>query len=119
MSETCNHVAALLFRVEAAVTSRLTNPACTSRPCEWLPRRQDVRPMKISDMDISRETLRKNKKLKKRKLVPTPKKSYNPLEQCSIKPFSLRAVGDALALALALADRNPGLVYMVVCLLFF
>ena len=34
MSETCNHVAALLFRVEAAVRLGLSNPACTAKPCE-------------------------------------------------------------------------------------
>lgn len=31
MSETCNHVAALLFRVEAAVCCGLTNPSCTTK----------------------------------------------------------------------------------------
>ena len=34
MSETCNDVAALLFRVEAAVRLGLSNPPCTAKPCE-------------------------------------------------------------------------------------
>ena len=34
MSQSCNHVAALLFRVEAAVRLGLTNPSCTTKPCE-------------------------------------------------------------------------------------
>ena len=34
ISESSNHAAALLFRVEAAVTLGLSNPACTAKPCE-------------------------------------------------------------------------------------
>ena len=37
MSETCNHVAAAMFRIEAAVRTGLTNPACTSTENQWLP----------------------------------------------------------------------------------
>ena len=33
--ETCNHVAALLFKVDFAWQNGLTNKSCTSRPCEW------------------------------------------------------------------------------------
>jgi hypothetical protein len=31
----CNHVIAMLFRVEAAVSSGITKPTCTSKLCEW------------------------------------------------------------------------------------
>ncbi|XP_041465992.1 uncharacterized protein LOC121416564 [Lytechinus variegatus] len=34
-SSTCNHVAALLFKIDFAWRHGLTNPACTSRECEW------------------------------------------------------------------------------------
>ena len=37
MGETCNHVAAVMYRVEAAVRISLPNPACTSNPNDWLP----------------------------------------------------------------------------------
>ena len=37
MSQSCNNVAALLFPVEATVRLGLTNPSCTTKPCEWLP----------------------------------------------------------------------------------
>ena len=37
LGATCNHVAAALFRLEAAMRYGLSNPACTSKPCEWLP----------------------------------------------------------------------------------
>ena len=44
MGETCNHVAAVMYRVEAAVRISLPNPACTSNPNDWLPnrKRQDI-----------------------------------------------------------------------------
>ena len=53
IGETCNHVAATLYRVEAAVRIGLTNPACTSNADEWLPNRKDIEPKKIKD--FSRE----------------------------------------------------------------
>ena len=37
MAQTCNHVAAALFRLEASCRLGLTNPSCTSKACEWLP----------------------------------------------------------------------------------
>ena len=37
MSETCNHVAAAMFRIEAAVRTGLTNPACTSTEISGFP----------------------------------------------------------------------------------
>jgi hypothetical protein len=39
MNATCNHIAAALFRVEAAMRLGLSNPECTARPNEWLPNR--------------------------------------------------------------------------------
>ena len=62
MSETCNHVVALLFRVEAAVRLGLPNPACTTKPCEWLSNRKVVKPLKIKDMELSRDDYRKREK---------------------------------------------------------
>ena len=68
MSEICNHVAALLFRVDAAVTLGLTNPACTSKPNDWLPNRTEVKPAKIEDIIFDRHKFEKTKK-KKRSMV--------------------------------------------------
>ena len=50
----CNHVAGLMFRVEAAVRSGLTDPACTSKPCTWnLPvQRRDVLCIPTKAMDV-------------------------------------------------------------------
>ena len=47
IAQTCNHIAAALFRIEAAVRMGLCNPSCTSRPCEWLPNNASVKPTKI------------------------------------------------------------------------
>ena len=95
MGSTCNHIAAALFRIEAAVRLGLSNPACTAKPCEWLPNRKDVRPVKIKNMNLNREDFGKRGKAT-RKLLSTPKKSYNPLVDCEIKPLTLHDISNAL-----------------------
>lgn len=95
MSETCNHIAALLFRVDAAVTCGLTNPSCTAKACEWLPNRKEVRPQKMIDLVLNRDEMKKSKK-QKRPLVATPKRNYNPLATCKIKPLELQNIVTAL-----------------------
>ena len=42
MDSTCNHIAAALFRVEAAMRLGLINPVCTKKTCEWLLNRKNV-----------------------------------------------------------------------------
>lgn len=61
MSETCNHVAALLFRIEVAVTCGLTTPSCTEKASGWLPNRKEVKSMQVKDMILSRYNMKKNK----------------------------------------------------------
>ena len=41
-NETCNHVAAAMFRVEEAVCTGLTNPSYTSSANEWVLCRKDI-----------------------------------------------------------------------------
>ena len=53
IGETCNHVAAALFRIEAAVRMGLTNPSCASKPCEWLPNNSVVKATKIKDLKLA------------------------------------------------------------------
>ena len=55
MGETCNHVAAVMYRVEAAVRISLTNPACTSNTNECLPDLKTIEPKKIKYLDFSQE----------------------------------------------------------------
>nr|XP_054759987.1 uncharacterized protein LOC129266168 [Lytechinus pictus] len=48
----CNHVAALLFKIDYAWRQGLTNPACTSRECEWsaFSGRTTVEPKRLCEM---------------------------------------------------------------------
>lgn len=51
MGQTCNHIAALLFRVESENKLGLTS--CTSLPCQWkVPTATKVVPTKIKDLTI-------------------------------------------------------------------
>ena len=95
MSQTCNHIAAALFRVEAAIRAGLNNPACTAKACEWLPNRSKVHPMKMRDIDFKREDFGTHGK-RKRALVSSPKKRYDPLVDCNIKLLSLHDVAEAV-----------------------
>ena len=54
MGETSNHVAAAMYRVEAAVWIRLTNLACTSNANE-LPNRKTIEPKTIKYLNFNRE----------------------------------------------------------------
>ena len=62
MGETCNYVAAAMYRVEVAIRIGLTNPACTSNAIEWLPNRKPIKSKKIKDLDISREDFGQRRK---------------------------------------------------------
>ena len=55
MSETCNHVAPAMVRMEAAVHTGLTNLSCVSSANEWLPCTKDIEPTKIKDLNFDRE----------------------------------------------------------------
>ena len=52
------HVAAAMYRTEAAVRNGLTNPSCTSTKNQWLPNHKNAQPMKVKDINFDREDLR-------------------------------------------------------------
>ena len=54
LSQTCNHVAAMLFRVEAAVRAGFTNPTCTSQKLQWNVPKDDtfIKATPISEIEI-------------------------------------------------------------------
>ena len=55
LSQTCNHVVAMLFRVEAAVRAGYTNPTCTSQKAKWVvpaPKTVVEVNIPVSDMEI-------------------------------------------------------------------
>ena len=96
MGRSCNHVAAAMYRIEAAVRNWLTNPSCTSAANQWLPNHKDVQPMKVKDMNFGREDFCQQGK-KKRPFVSTPKKKYNALsEQGDIKMLTLNDFAESL-----------------------
>ena len=57
MDHSCKHVADAMYRTEAAVRNRLTNPSYTSPPNQWLSNHKDVQPMKVKEMNFYREDL--------------------------------------------------------------
>ena len=95
-SETCNHVAAAMFRVEAVVRNGLTNPACTCNSAnQCLPTHQNVAPVKVKNTNFSREDFGQRGK-KKRPLVSTLKNKFNPLVDNNQRLLTLTDIGKAL-----------------------
>ena len=80
----CNHVAGLLFRVEAAVLQGLTQETCTDVPSDWnRPKtKKQVKPGKLSNFLIKQDRLDKRfseqSSLAKKKAVQQAKINYNP-----------------------------------------
>ncbi|KAL3857710.1 hypothetical protein ACJMK2_012352 [Sinanodonta woodiana] len=69
--QTCNHVAALLFKKDAAWKSGLTNPACTSVESNWdKPKTKFamIQPIRVNDMKIKKPHFRKQVKIQKETL---------------------------------------------------
>ena len=54
LAQTCNHVIAALFRIEAVIRMVLNNHLCTSKPYKWLPNNKAVNPIKIKDLKLKR-----------------------------------------------------------------
>ena len=57
MGEICNHVAAAMFQVGAAVRIGLSNPSCTSSANEWLQCRKGYETTNIKDLNFDKEIL--------------------------------------------------------------
>ena len=93
--QSCDHVAAAVFRVEAAVKNGLTNPSRTSSSNEWLPYRKKVGPSKIKNLNFNREGSGDRDK-QNRSLISTPKKNFQLLADSSRKLFNLNNFPDAL-----------------------
>ena len=56
MAQTCNHIIAVLYKLEYASTNGYNSPACTSLPCNWnSSTRKDVQPSRLSAMNIRQD----------------------------------------------------------------
>lgn len=73
-SQTCNHIAAALFRIEADVRMGLSNPSCRTTACEWLPKNKLVKQVKLKDLKLSRSDFgRRGRKLPELNCSPKTK----------------------------------------------
>ena len=73
---TCNHVVAMLFRVEAAVRFNITKPTCTSKLCSWpVPTgsKVDTMPRKIKDIFFDKDQYMKEED-NREKIIDNKKK---------------------------------------------
>ena len=77
-SETCNHMIAMLYKVEYAVTHGFTNPASTSVPWGWnVSTRRDIEPGKIIDMHV-RKDKRSNDRAEDKGIITEGWKEFDP-----------------------------------------
>ena len=60
-SRCCNHIAAVLYKLNYANEKGYTNPACTDEVCNWNSSSKEIHPMKVKDTDILQRNLGKSK----------------------------------------------------------
>ena len=84
IGQTCNHVTAAVFKMEAAVRMGLTSPSCATTACEWLPNKKSVRMSKVKDLKLSRKKIGKQSKMQS-ELNCSPKKRFGPTANISEK----------------------------------
>ncbi|XP_070561234.1 uncharacterized protein [Ptychodera flava] len=82
LGETCSHVTALLFRVEAANRTGMTNLSCTELKCKWnVPKKKtEITPLRVKEMDFKQAKYNASGD-KKRKLVDSKKRLFSPLHE--------------------------------------
>ena len=87
--ETCNHVAAVIYWIEASVRLGLTNLACLSNVNEWLWNQKSVEPKKIKNVPKFQLWNLWTGREKKRPLVASLKKKFDLLKKHNLKPLSV------------------------------
>ncbi|XP_068690180.1 uncharacterized protein [Montipora foliosa] len=81
-SATCNHIIALLYKVNFAVQSGYTDPACTSVPCGWNhSTRKDVQPGKVIEMDIRKDKASRNGSDEARGIIKDAWRAFDPRKE--------------------------------------
>ncbi|XP_067933338.1 uncharacterized protein [Watersipora subatra] len=62
LSQTCNHIAALMFKIESAFRLDISNPACTNTACAWKgPSSRKTVFMKVADMSFKKPSHKSGK----------------------------------------------------------
>ncbi|XP_060601622.1 uncharacterized protein LOC132754891 [Ruditapes philippinarum] len=98
LGESCSHVAAMLFKVEAAVRNGYTKQACTEQPCAWNKCfTKSVEPATMSAIKFYKESakqrLLKSKRVRKPPPPPTSKEKQisflQSLTETETKPVGL------------------------------
>ena len=97
LGESCSHVAALLFKVEAAVRLGYTSRACTELPCYW---NNDfvkkVKPAPVHSIQFYKKSATKTVSQRNRYATPSiatdreKKQLLDSLASCSRRPQSFR-----------------------------
>ena len=60
-SKCCNHIAAVLYKLNNANEKGYTNPACTDEICNWNSSSKETYPVKVKDIDILQYNFGKSK----------------------------------------------------------
>ena len=102
--QTCNHIIAVLFKVEYAIASDYNNPACTEVSSKWNDQTQkQVMPMKVKNMDIRTDSCLKESNAEEREAKRNTRLNFEPRRagEEKVKP-------EAMGLFLtSLSEKSP------------
>ena len=102
--QTCNHIIAVLYKVEHAIASDYHKPACTEISSKWNDQTQkQVMPKKIKDMDIRKDSRLKESSAEEREAKRKSKLHFDPCRagEDMVKP---EAMGMFLT---SLSEKSP------------
>lgn len=79
---TCNHVIAVLYKVEYAISNNFNQPSCTEVSCEWNSgTHKEVKPMRVANMDIRTDST-SSKSTGDRQQASAFKGQFDPRRSC-------------------------------------
>ena len=87
-SKCCNHIAAVLYKIEFANEKGIKNPACTDQICIWNSSAKKVGPMKVKGMNITEHNRTK-------KETQTVFLNYKEKEDFDPRPEGMREVDES------------------------
>jgi len=100
--EVCNHVIAVLYKVNYAHQNNYISPACTSMPQGWnIGTKKEVEPCKISDLTLRKDKKTKNETTRNTEEDNECKKQYDPR-----KPGDRQITSERVSLLLNTVKTN-------------